>query len=79
MTSRGPAGLPDIYESPGLRVDFVARQALNLFDMDMEAKLEVRNIFGEDYKEFQERAGNTVYYNHCDVGTAVSASLTINF
>lgn len=79
VTSRGPAGLPDIYESPGLRVDFVARQALTLFDMDMEAKLEVRNIFGEDYREFQERAGNTIYYNRYDVGTAVSASVTVNF
>jgi hypothetical protein len=79
VTSRGPAGLPDIYESPGLRVDFVARQALNLFDTDLEAKLEIRNLFGEDYNEFQERAGNTVYYNRYDVGTAVSASVTVNF
>src|SRR5690606_8158255 len=46
VTSRGPAGLPDIYESPGLRVDFVAREALNLFNTDIEAKLEIRNIFG---------------------------------
>ncbi len=79
VTSRGPAGLPDIYESPGLRVDFVARQALNLFNTDLEAKLEIRSIFGEDYKEFQERAGNTVYYNRYDVGTAISASVTMNF
>lgn len=79
VTSRGPAGLPDIYESPGLRVDFVARQALTLFDTELEAKFEVRNIFGEDYREFQERAGNTIYYNRYDVGTAVSASVTVNF
>ncbi len=79
VTSRGPAGLPDIYESPGLRVDFVARQALHLFNTDLEAKLEVRNILGEGYEEFQERAGHTVYYNRYDVGTAVSASITVNF
>jgi hypothetical protein len=79
VTSRGPAGLPDIYEAPGLRVDFVARQALTLFDTELEAKFEVRNIFGEDYREFQERAGNTIYYNRYDVGTAVSASVTVNF
>jgi TonB-dependent receptor len=79
VTSRGPAGLPDIYESPGLRVDFVARQALRLFNTDLEAKLEVRNIFGADYKEFQERGANVVYYNRYDVGTTFSASVTVSF
>jgi len=79
VTSRGATGLPDIYESPGLRVDFVAREAFNLFDTDLEAKLEIRNIFGRDYKEFQERGPNTVYYNRYDVGTTFSASLTMSF
>ena len=79
VTSRGPAGLPDIYEAPGLRVDFVAREAFQLFDTDLEAKLEVRNIFGNDYEEFQERGGNTVYFNRYDIGTTFSASLTMSF
>lgn len=79
VTSRGASGLPDIYESPGLRVDFVAREALNLFNTDLEAKLEIRNIFGRDYKEFQERGPNTVFYNKYDVGTTFSASLTMSF
>lgn len=79
VTSRGPAGLPDIYESPGWRVDFVARQALTVLGTALEAKLEVRNIFARDYREFQERDGNVVYYNRYDVGTSVSASLTMSF
>ncbi len=79
VTSRGPAGLPDIYESPGWRVDLVAREAFTLFDMNMEAKLEARNIFGQGYEEFQERDGNTVYYNKYDVGTLFAASLTVSF
>lgn len=79
VTSRGPAGLPDVYESPGLRVDFVARESFNLFDTDVEAKLEIRNIFGRDYREFQERGGNRVYFNRYDIGTTFSASLTMNF
>jgi outer membrane receptor protein involved in Fe transport len=79
VTSRGPAGLPDIFESPGLRVDFVAREAFSLFATQLEAKLEVRNIFGEGYEEFQERGGNTVYYNRYDVGTTFSASVTMSF
>lgn len=79
VTSRGPAGLPDIFESPGVRVDFVAREALSLFGADLEAKLEVRNLFGRGYKEFQERGGNIVYFNRYDVGTTIAASITIDF
>lgn len=79
VTSRGPAGLPDIYESPGVRVDVVAREALHLFGTDLEAKLEVRNLFNRGYKEFQERNGNVVYLNRYDVGTTVAASITVYF
>ncbi|HEY6643957.1 TonB-dependent receptor domain-containing protein [Povalibacter sp.] len=79
VTSRGPSGMPDFYESTGLRVDLVAREALRLFNTDMEFKLEARNIFGEGYEEFQERGENTVYYNRYDVGTTISASVTVAF
>jgi outer membrane receptor protein involved in Fe transport len=79
VTSRGAAGLPDIYESPGLRVDIVLRQGLRWFQQEVEAKLEARNILGRGYKEFQERDGNVVYYNKYDIGTSFVASLTMNF
>jgi TonB-dependent receptor len=79
VTSRGAAGLPDIYESPGLRVDVVLRQGLTFFQQDIEAKFEARNIFGQGYEEFQEREGNVVYYNKYDIGTSFVASITMNF
>jgi outer membrane receptor protein involved in Fe transport len=79
VTSRGAAGLPDIYESPGLRVDVVFRQALTFFQEEVEAKFEARNLFGQGYEEFQERDGNVVYYNKYDVGTSFIASITVNF
>jgi TonB-dependent receptor len=79
VTSRGAAGLPDIFEAPGLKVDIVVRQGLTFFQQDFEAKLEARNIFGRGYKEFQERDGNIVYYNKYDIGTSFVASLTMNF
>jgi outer membrane receptor protein involved in Fe transport len=79
VTSRGAAGLPDIYESPGLRVDVVLRQGLTWFQQDVEAKLEARNILGRGYKEFQQRDGNIVYYNKYDIGTSFVASITMNF
>jgi hypothetical protein len=79
VTSRGASGLPDIYESPGLRVDVVIRQGLTFFQQDIEAKFEARNIFGQGYEEFQERDGNVVYYNKYDIGTSFVASITMNF
>lgn len=79
VTSRGAAGLPDIYESPGLRVDVVLRQGLTFFQQDFEAKLEARNLFGRGYREFQERGDNIVYYNKYDVGTSFAASISVNF
>lgn len=79
VTSRGAAGLPDIFESPGLTVDFVVRQGLNLFGRDLEMKFEARNIFGRGYSEFQERSGNKVFYNRYDVGTSFSASVSTSF
>lgn len=79
VTSRGAAGLPDIYESPGLRVDVVLRQGFTFFQQEAEAKFEARNVFGQGYEEFQEREGNIVYYNRYDIGTSFSASITLNF
>jgi TonB-dependent receptor len=79
VTSRGAAGLPDIYESPGLKVDVVVRQGFTLFQQDVEGKLEARNVLGRRYQEFQERGANVVYYNRYDVGTSFVASLTVNF
>ena len=79
VTSRGAAGLPDIYESPGLIVDFVARQGVQLLGSEFELKLEARNLLGRGYKEYQQRGDNVVYYNRYNVGTSFSASLTAKF
>ena len=79
VTSRGAAGLPDIYESPGLSVDFVARQGVTIFGRDMEFKVEARNLLGREYREFQERGPNRVYFNRYDMGVKFSASVTASF
>jgi outer membrane receptor protein involved in Fe transport len=60
-------------------VDFVARQGFDLFGLESAVKLEVRNIFGQGYKEFQQLNGNTVYYNQYDVGTTFAASFEMRF
>lgn len=79
VTSRGAAGLPDIYESPGVSVDFVARQGATLFGQDLEFKFEARNLLRRDYREYQSRGPNTVYFNRYDVGTKLSFSVSTSF
>ena len=79
VTSRGAAGLPDIYENPGLTVDFVARQGITVWARELELKFEARNLMGRGYQEYQERGGNVVYFNRYKVGTSFSASVTAKF
>ncbi len=79
VTSRGAAGLPDILESPGVTIDFVARQGANLFGQDVEFKFEARNLLRRDYREFQEREGNKVYFNRYDSGVKFSFSVSTSF
>ncbi|MFM1886459.1 MAG: hypothetical protein RL026_1616 [Pseudomonadota bacterium] len=79
VTSRGAAGLPDIMESPGIRLDFVMREGFELFGKEMELKLELRNLTRREYREFQQRGSNKVYYNRYDVGTKYSLSLSTSF
>ncbi|MET0280151.1 MAG: outer membrane beta-barrel protein [Steroidobacteraceae bacterium] len=80
VTSRGGGGgMPDIYESPGVNLDLVVRQGVDLFGQALELKFEARNLTGHGYREFQEKGGNTIYYNKYDVGRSFSASVSLNF
>jgi outer membrane receptor protein involved in Fe transport len=79
VTSRGAANLPDIYESPGLRLDLVARQGANLFNQDVEFKVELRNLLSRGYREFQRRGGNVVFYNRYDMGVTYALSVSTRF
>ncbi|MCW2338756.1 outer membrane receptor protein involved in Fe transport [Sphingobium sp. B2D3A] len=79
VTRRGFSGQPDIVEQPGFTVDFVARQGIQLGRVESELKLEVRNITGTKYKEFQDNGVNRVYYNLYKPGTSFEASFSVNF
>ena len=61
VTSRGASRQPDIFEIPGLRLDFVARQGLEIGNTDVEVKFEVRNITGTRYKEVQTSGANQIF------------------
>jgi len=79
VTSRGPSGQPDIYEKPGVGLDIVARQGVNLFGIDTEVKFTARNLLTTKYQEFQEFEGNRIYYNLYDVGASFSLGIGVNF
>lgn len=79
VTSRGTAALPDIIENPGLKVDFVYRQALDLFGQEFEIKAEARNIFGRDNFEYQTNGTNRIEINTYEVGQSFSFSVSTEF
>jgi outer membrane receptor protein involved in Fe transport len=79
VTSRGPSGQPDIREKPGISVDFVARQGINLLNKEIELKFEARNLTGRKYQEVQENGDNRVFLNRYKLGRTFSLSASLKF
>jgi len=81
VVSRGlnNSGQPDVLEYPGLRLDFVARQGVNLFGLNTEWKFEARNLLGTRHEEYQTNGTNRVDHNTYDVGRTFSLSASVNF
>ena len=81
VTSRGLANQnqPDVYEYPGLNLDFVARQGLRVAGRQFDVKFEARNILGNNYKETQSNGTNTVIYNKYRIGRTFNFSLSTTF
>jgi outer membrane receptor protein involved in Fe transport len=83
VTERGPiqgsARQPDIVERPGLRLDFVAREAIRFLGQEAEIKLEARNLLGQDYEEFQQFEDNRIDINSYRLGRTVSLGMSLKF
>lgn len=80
--SRGLTGTipqPDVLEHPGLRVDFVAREGIELFGREVELKAEVRNILGQGHEEYQQSGANRIDVNTYDVGPTFTGSVSFTF
>jgi len=80
VVSRGLNGTPaqpDVVEKPGLRLDFVAREGVELFNREIELKFEARNLTGRRHVEYQQSGDNRIDVNSYDVGRlfALSASM----
>lgn len=79
VSARGRPGQPDLIQYPGTIVDLVVRQGVTAFGQDLTFAFEARNLFGEDYEEFQELGGGRVDVNRYKLGTSLSFSVTAKF
>jgi TonB-dependent receptor len=79
ISARGRPGQPDLIQDPGTTVDLVLRRGFEAWGRDLSVSFAARNLFGEDYEEFQELGGGRVDINRYDLGTSFSLSITANF
>ena len=79
VTSRGASGQPDIFEIPGIRLDFVAREGLEIAGKAFEVKFEVRNLTGTQYQEVQTSGANRIFFNRYRIGTSASLGVSVDF
>ena len=80
--SRGLNGSPpqpDVIEKPGLRIDFVAREAMDFLGQEVELKFEARNITARKHEEFQSLGTNRVDVNTYDLGRTLTLSASVTF
>ena len=82
VVSRGLNGSPpqpDVIEKPGLRIDFVAREAMDFLGQEIELKFEARNITARKHEEFQQSGTNRIDVNTYDLGRTLTLSAAVNF
>ena len=81
ITNRSPIGdAPDIQEEGRVQLDFVWRQALDLFGQEFQATLEVRNILNADFNEFYRAPdGSEIQALAYDRGRSFSFGLSTTF
>lgn len=83
ITNRGPiqgqAVQPDIIEQPGIQLDFVAREKLDLAGQPFQLKLTARNLTGQGYREFQKAGSKVIDINRYRVGTSISLGVELMF
>ncbi|MGB7405965.1 MAG: TonB-dependent receptor, partial [Pacificimonas sp.] len=78
-TSAGEIAAIPFVEKPGVDLDVVIRQGIELGGVTAELKLEARNLLGTEYEEFQEFNGSRIDRNVFDRGQSYAASIGITF
>ena len=82
VVSRGLNGSPpqpDVIEKPGLRIDFVAREAMDFMGQEIELKFEARNLTAVKHEEFQQSGSNRIDINTYDLGRTIALSASVTF
>lgn len=81
VTTRGLAnsGQPDFFEHPGVRIDFVAREGIEIAGRDIELKFEARNLTGRKYLEYQKAGDHRVDINTYKVGRSFNLTAQLKF
>lgn len=77
-SARGRPGETDYIQEPGTMLDFTYRKGFDAFGRDVTFGLEVRNLLGTEYQEYQEQNGR-VDINKYDLGQSLSLSLSTEF
>ena len=79
-TNRGPNLTPDFVETPGVQLDFVAREGIPFIGKSqVELKFEARNILGTPYRETQTLGASRLNINSYDVGRTFGISAAVTF
>lgn len=79
VTQRGPSLQPDIFEYPGIQLDFVAREGVQMFGREVELKFEARNLLDTKFKEYQENDQSRVFFNRYEVGRTFNIGAKVTF
>lgn len=79
VTNRGASLQPDIIEKPGFKLDFVAREGIQLGKLEAEVTFEARNLLRTRYQEFQKSGDNRIFYNRYRLGATFELGLSLKF
>ncbi|AQR60800.1 TonB-dependent receptor [Brevundimonas sp. LM2] len=83
ITARGAGAAgnrePDFIQEPGVFLDFVYRKDFTVAERDLGFALELRNLLGTDFDEYQEFGDSKIRINNYDLGSSASVSLTARF
>ncbi len=72
-------GIPDVVEKPGIQLDAVFRQHVEIQGTDFTIGLSARNLLGTEHREFQRSGLGETEFNTYARGRSLSASLTAKF
>ncbi len=70
---------PDYVQDPGTTVDLVLKKGFDLWDTRMELGFEARNIFNQEFAEYQSYGGGRADVMRYDLGTSYMLSLSASF